>query len=74
MASHREEKLDTTFHKKQFYVEMEPHSKSLPLLLRVLGPEYMHCLRVCSSSEETDEFSGKCRQRRLKTKQKKQIN
>lgn len=43
MASHQEEKLDMTFHKKQFYVEMEPHSKSLPLLLNVSGPEYMHC-------------------------------
>jgi hypothetical protein len=40
MASHCKEKLDTTFHKKQFYVEMEHHSHVLPII-NVSGPEYM---------------------------------
>lgn len=29
-----------------------------PIVTGVSDTEYLHCLRVCSSSEEADEFSG----------------
>lgn len=40
MPSHCKEKLDTTFHKKQFYVEMEQHSYVLSSI-NVSGLEYI---------------------------------